>query len=335
MNTIKQSAIDIYKEILLKKIKSFPQGFWKSEQGKQNGITITKYLIEDILQLPKNKVITLTKQTFIDYKLSSMINYVFDKSYYNAINAVYPNEFKRWEFTAVPKNYWTNEHIKEAVKWLIIDKLKYNDNDIKNKLNKDDFQNNGLGGLYCTKFHNSYYEVINFVYPNKFKKSDFKNYIYFNSSHTQWTKSIIKEKFETFLIQSNLSKKDIKTKVSTKDLPKDLFNLIYNKYHNSLFKLIDYIYPNEFKRWEFRRVPKGYWTDEHIKESVKWLIENKLKYNDNDIKNKLNRNDFINNGLGSLLRNKFNNSVYNILNFVYPNKFQRQELKRYNKKETH
>ena len=40
---------------------------------------------------------------------------------------IYPNKFKPWELKSAPNNYWNNETTLEAIKWMIEEKLKWND----------------------------------------------------------------------------------------------------------------------------------------------------------------------------------------------------------------
>jgi hypothetical protein len=73
--------------------------------------------------------------------------------------------------------YWDNkENGIKATKWLIEEKLKLNDEELKEQLSVKLFIENGVGGMLQHCFNYSPYEAINTTYPNRFKKSDFKNY---------------------------------------------------------------------------------------------------------------------------------------------------------------
>ena len=104
-----------------------------------------------------------------------MLNYYFKGSPYEIINNTYPNKFKEWEFKFVPQGYWKNkENGIKATKWLIEEKLKLSDEELKEQLSVNLFIDNGLWGMLLHCFNGSPYEAINNVYPDKFKEWEFK-----------------------------------------------------------------------------------------------------------------------------------------------------------------
>ena len=67
-------------------------------------------------------------------------------------------------------------------------------------------------------------------------------------------------------------------------------------------------------------VLKGYWEDEdNVKEALQWLFEEKLDIENND-NITIALNDFDKYGLNGLVR-YFNNSPYEAINYMYPNKY--------------
>ena len=63
-----------------------------------------------------------------------MFSRVFNDSPFQALNAVYPNQFKEWELKFVPNKFWNKDTGIRATKWLIEEKLKWNEDDIKEKI---------------------------------------------------------------------------------------------------------------------------------------------------------------------------------------------------------
>ena len=98
-----------------------------------------------------------------------MLNTCFNNSPYQAINTSYPNKFKEWEFKLVPKNFWTKEKGIEATRWLVEEKLKLPDSDLKRSLSSKLFYDNGLRGMLMTCFDCSYKKALQETYPDKFK----------------------------------------------------------------------------------------------------------------------------------------------------------------------
>ena len=248
----KMDAIEIYKLVLEgKHLKRFPNGFWTKPDALDNAGKCLRYLIEDVLKLSDEELKKELSLSFLkENKLNGMLSCCFNNSPYNAINNAYPNKFKEWEFNSVCMNYWNDETAKDAIKWLIEDKLKLTEEELKETLSQDLFFKNGLSGLLMKKFNGSPVKAINHAYKNKYKP------------------------------------------------------------------------------WEFKTVGHKYWNNETLIMAIKWLIEDKLKLSDNELKEQLSVKLFKDNGLISLL-NYTNNSPYDAINLAYPNKFKKEEFKNY------
>lgn len=170
-------AVDIYKLVLERKIKIFPMGFWTKPEALENSAKCVKYLLEEKLgfceqDIKENFSLKLIKEN----KLAGMLICCFNGVVYDAIDNAYPNKFKPWEFKKLEMGKWTEKNSKEATKWLIEEKLKLCEVDIKEQLSANLFSDNGLGGMLRTCFNNSPYDAINSAYPNKYKIEDFRGY---------------------------------------------------------------------------------------------------------------------------------------------------------------
>ena len=167
--------IEMYKEILKGTRKKFVNGTWQRPDAITNSIKVTKYLIEERLKLTDEEIKEqLSVNLFKDNNLYGMLNSCFKDSPYQAINETYPNKFKEWEFKSVPTSFWTKEKGIEATKWLIEEKLKLTDEELKEQLSSNLFKDNKLSGMLNYCFNGSPYQAINETYPNKFKPEDFK-----------------------------------------------------------------------------------------------------------------------------------------------------------------
>lgn len=145
IDTSKLTDVDIYKLILKGELKKFPDQFWVKPGALDSAREITKYFIEELLNWNEEKVRKdLTEKVFRQHKLSGMLEYVFGRSPYKAIENAYPGKFKEWELRAVPKHLWEDSNKREeAIKWLL-EKVK---KDKFAELTNVDFLSNGLGGL--------------------------------------------------------------------------------------------------------------------------------------------------------------------------------------------
>lgn len=250
-------VVELY-EMVLKGdvITRFPRGYWQQPRAKENAVKCTRYLIEDILKYDEIMIKQKASQNlFYEHRLFGMLYLVFNHSPYEAINNAYPGKYKEWEFKSVPNGYWRNrKNGMKATKWLVEEKLKLNDKQLKQQLSAKLFIKNGLNGMLQLCFNNSPYEAINSIYPNKYKE------------------------------------------------------------------------------WEFKQVPHRFWeSKENGIKATKWLIEEKLKLNDEQLKEQLSLKLFIENNLSGMLQICFNNSPYKAINSTYPNKYIRNNFKPYKK----
>ena len=316
--------IEMYKEILKGTRKIFVKGVWQRPDAIPNAIKVTKWLIEEKLKLTDEEIKEqLSVNLFRDNSLCGMLRSCFDDSPYKVINSTYPNKFKEWEFKSVPMNFWIKEKGIEATKWLIEEKLKLTDEEIKEQLSTNLFKDNRLDSMLDTCFNSSPYQAINETYPNKFKEWEFKqvpNNFWTKEKGIEVTKWLIEEKLK-------LTDEEIKEQLS-QNLFKDnaLYNMLGTCFNGSPYQAINTIYPNKFKEWEFNKTPQNFWTKEKGIEATKWLIE-KLKLTDEEIKEQLSINLFKDNNLSGMLFHCFNNSPYQAINTAYPNKFKPKDFK--------
>lgn len=326
-----KGIIEIYKEILSGDRGRFPNGIWKRPDAKENAKKCVRYLIEDKLQWSEENIKeNLSVKTFRAYKLFPMLCECFDSSPYKAICSIYPNKFKQWEFRIVSNNYWNKEHGIEATKCLIEEKLKLTDKELKEQLSVKLFIDNDLANMLNSCFENSPWKAIEATYPNRFKPWEFSSIprSYWNKENSiKATRWLIEEKLK-------LSDEQIKESISTKIFrDNNLGGMLSMRYNSSPWDAINTVYPGRFKPWEFKRAPNKYWTRETCIEAVKWLIEEKLKLSDEQIKEKLSLNLFRENNLGGMMTNFFNNSPFEAINLAYPNKFKKLDFKNYKNKE--
>ena len=317
--------IEMYKEILKGTRKKFVNGTWQRPDAIPNAIKVIKYLIEEKLKLTDEELKNqLSAKLLKDNKLGGMLYCCFGESPYLAINTTYPNKFKEWEFKRTPNDFWNKEKGIEATKWLIEEKLKLTDNELKEQLSIKLFEDNGLIGMLHYCFKDSPYKAINATYPNRFKEWEFTRTpfkFWSKEKCIEATKWLIEEKLK-------LTDEEIKNKLSQKlFIDNGLLGMLHI-FNNSPYKAINTTYPNKFKEWEFKMTPINFWSKEKGAEATKWLIEEKLKLTDEQIKEQVSQKLFEDNNLSSMLQYCFNSSLYQAINTTYPNKFKEWEFRR-------
>lgn len=320
---LEMDPIEVYKLVLSRKTPNFPKGFFTEPKSSSDDkyARIIRYLIEEVLKWDEKDLCKkYTRNILVKYRLTGMLHNVFYNSLYSVINHAYPNKYKPWQLSSTFYNYWNEKTAKEAIIWLIEEKLKWTDYEICNKLNYKVFKENGLGGMFSTIFNNSTYNTINSTYPNRFKPWEFSTV-----PHNYWNEETAKESI-IWLLEEKLkwTDEDIRKNLSRKIFRENglggMFSMFFN---NSTYAAINCVYPDRFKPWELKQAPKGFWNEETAKEASKWLFEEKLKWTDEEICEKLTPNVFKENGLGGMLYNFLGGNLYNVLNNAYPGKFEK------------
>ena len=293
-----------YLEEVLSKGKQFPKGVWNCNEKYDNAKEVTKTLIEKVLKWSdddiKNK---LSKNTFRKNSLGGMLAGLFNESPYRAIENAYPGKFKPWELPSVPKKNWNVETAREATIWLIEEKLKWSENDIKEKLSANIFIKNSLTGMLNALFNGSAYLAINNAYPGKFKPWEVTRV-----SKKFWNVETAKEA-TIWLIEQKLkwSDEDVRKKLSVNIFRiNSLMGMLTILFNGSPYGAIENAYPGKFKAWEFSKTSKKFWNLKTAREATIRLIEEKLKWSDEDVKQKLSLNTFKRNSLTGMLNYLFN-----------------------------
>lgn len=229
-----------------------------------------------------------------------------------------------------PNKYWENENsLKNSIKiikWLLEDKLKLTRVEILDKVCMEFFASNGLRGMLCKVFNNSPSLAIMYSYPGEFKPWEFKE-----TPRNFWnlergieaTKWLLEDKL-------NFSEKDIKEKCSFELFSNNgLGGMLRVVFNGSNVDAIMNSYPNRFLPWEINRVPKNFWSKETALEATRWLIEERLKFTEKDIKEKLDSKVFMDNGLWGMLSQVYGGSPFKAVDALYPDRFEYRDIEGY------
>ncbi len=301
--------------------KRFPMGTWiYFDVVDYNAAAIvTKAMIEDVLKWSEEDVVKkLGTKTFKDNGLKGMLTNVFDGSSYAAINNAYPEKYKPWQFANVPNSYWTKETAAEATIWLIEEKLKWSEEELLKKLSTKTFYDNGLRGMLDSVLNSSPYAAIDNAYPGKYKPWQFANV-----PNSYWTKETAAEA-TIWLIEEKLkwSEDTLLENLSARIfIENGLRGMLNSVFANSPYAVINNAYPGKYKPWQFAYVPNSYWTEETAIKATKWLIEEKLKWSEEELFKGLSIKVFIKYGLSGMILQVYNDSPYSAINSAYPDKY--------------
>jgi hypothetical protein len=166
------------------------------------------------------------------------------------------------------------------------------------------------------KYFDTYDKII--IEYEQYLKTDIVPY---NSFITDFFYTIIK-----YLIEEKYSMSDDDILHINRDWVKQHKIYSYNikKFNGSIVQMINAVYPDRFKPWQFITTGRNYWNDSNNAiDAINWFIDR--LYKDNviscieDIPNNVTGCTLSNYGLSSL--NEKYGHLYNIINIIYPNKF--------------
>jgi len=309
------SEIEIFHMVLDGKLIRYPNGFWQPPNGIVYATNILRHLIEDILKWDDKEILDkFDAKIFREYKLNGMLSGVYNSSPFEAIDSVYPNKFVRWQFN-LPRGFWENDdNIIEAVKDVYNNILGVNRvEDIYNiKNHRDIFIKYRLNNIVKVR-KVSTHEVIKMAY------SDLDEEKFYRSSQSFYDLDkqvdLLREKIK----EKKLTHEDI-VKMTADSLKEyNLYSVFIIRNCMTIYDVIELVFPNEFKPWEFSKISNGFWKDKsNIRDAVKWLIEEKLKFNPPCII-RISKQDFYDNGLNSLAIYSDMNHIglKNIIKMVY------------------
>jgi len=232
-----------------------------------------------------------------------------------------------------PKFFWEDEEAKIysplIVRYLIENILNWDNDDILQKLRKQTFYDNKLGGMIVIIYDSSPYKAINSAYPER----EYKPFDFCNAPNNYWQGDIGRSnaiKWTKWLIEEKLkwSKTDIREKINHKVfVDNNLHGMLKKAFNTSLWECIEATYPNEFQIFEIgEHVPNNYWDMDKAIKATKWLIQTKLNWTEEDVKNNLDKQVFIDNDLYGMIQRCFNSSPYLAINTAYPTRYNPWDL---------
>ncbi|MFL0405633.1 hypothetical protein ACH0BP_29030 [Bacillus nitratireducens] len=143
-----------------------------------------------------------------------------------------------------------------------------------------------------------------------------------------------KRRVTRYLIEEVLkwSNDDIKEEWNQSLITKFKLTSVMQVYRSSPYEMLNAAYPNRFKEWELKCVPKNFWTKEKGLLALRWWIEKKEKLTKEDVLDVHSGEWLRERNLGTPLLKYWNNNAYQMLNAAYPNEYREWELKRVSNK---
>jgi hypothetical protein len=238
-----------------------------------------------------------------------------DNSRYKLISLVLPENYKPWQFGETEN--WLESHDKlqcarEALEWLMSEKLGCSRGDLPAMLNRHIFKDNGLK-LLLEQFDDSCFKIVDAVFPNVFKPWQFTEeepLIWFQEDRFEIARAATK-----WLIEERLGipAEEIPKRISLRDFHMNGLSKLLDLFNQNLFQVIENAFPQRFKPWQFNE-QADLWKApdalETAKEATHWLISERLHIDKGKAAQHISRRHFLNNGLGFMLGTLFNHSHF-------------------------
>lgn len=196
-------AVKVYKQVLASRLRQFPLGFWSGAGAKSRARAIIKYMIKK-LGIPPDE---FEQSTFRKNKLGGMLRIVFRESPFLAIENCYPGKFRKWQFKV--QGMWKGRAglrlAKEAVRWLVEEKLRIRLTEIPDKISYNSFQDYGLNNMLNQLFEGSPFLAIQHTYPGRVTwwemRHDIRSPRKYKSNHGHFHKSMFQCDVDDWLWQ--------------------------------------------------------------------------------------------------------------------------------------
>jgi hypothetical protein len=306
----KYPIVDTYNDLMAHKIKTLPSGTWQKDEYV---IVLIRYVLEVKLGLTKEEIPKITRTDIKENKLWGALNRF--KSIRKLLHFVYPGEFHECEFSKVPINYWDNiEKVKERFEWKLAQEgLEIWD--IPSFINYDLLIKWGFSNP-LKRHGDSPFRLLNAIYPNQFKETDFKKVPH----HFYENNTTLKIRFLDMLKKEQIPFYEIPKKVNQELLFNNGFTTALSSYSNSPSKFISSLFPECFSISDFAIKPNGYWKDiSNVRHTIEQLLAAESKTIE-ELPQFLTKKRLQDANLSGLLC-QYHGSPIEIINALYPEKF--------------
>lgn len=270
--------------------------------------------VKNRIQKPEELVELFNEQFIINAGLEQVYLWL-NHSRFAMIELAAPGKFKPWQFGETEK--WLADNnpgicAREALEWLMTEKLGCSRGDLPVLLNRQIFKENNLT-LLLERFEDSCYRIVNSVFPEVFKPWQFAEeepLIWFQEDRME-----IASKATRWLIEERLGMplEEIPKRMSIREFHMNGLSKLLDLFNQNLFLVIENAYPQRFKPWQFTE-QNDIWKSSEALETARmateWLISERLHIAPEKAAQHLTRRHFLNNGLGFMLGTLFNHSHF-------------------------
>lgn len=231
------------------------------------------------------------------------------------------------QLNKVPHGFWTkDETVPPTVLRYVIEEVNgWKREDICTSFNSSFITKHKLSGVLKHIYNGSVYNMINDAYPNEFMPwelaatpkyfwKDTNNCIlatrWLLDKKLQWDITKIKNEFNGNVFKEN-----------------GFTGLLKWGWNGETFRAINLSYPElKLKPWELKRIPLNNFTREESIEVIRDFIEVKMQWDEEEILTNWRSRNLSSHGVFKFVVTHFNNSMYEAINAVYPDRFKEWEF---------
>lgn len=318
---LKTTAVGVYKMVLNGELTRFPAGFWGMPENKKYANQCLIHLIENILcWTPEYCVNHLTLQVVRKYKLSTPLTNIYNSSIATWLIEVYP-QIKPWQFKVLPTEYCTPQVIVEAVRWLLLEKLQWTKEQIIENWELEMLREYNICStttVYALGLDSN--TLITSAIP-EIRIDDLKTISAKNLDKMEHTLNQVRQLLAPY------TREEI-PRIITYDfiLKHNLIRFYYEGGSMGIHKVLQALYPNEYKEWEVAVMPDNYWNMERAYNALHWLVHDKLHWTAEQCYYYLTLEVLRNHGIIGVY-NYLNFSIESVLQLVYPDAYDYSQVK--------
>ena len=269
-----------------------------------------RYKVQKPEELPEY----FNEQFIIDAGLESIYLWA-NRSRFAMLELATPGRFKPWQFGETERWLENSDIItcaRDALEWLMSEKLGCSRGDLPAMLNKSIFKDNGLGAI-LEKFNDSCFQLVNQIFPQVFKPWQFaeeEQLIWFQEDRFE-----IAGNATRWLIEERLGMpvEEIPKRISIREFHTNGLSKLLDLFNQNLAMVIENAYPGKFRPWQFNEQAEIWRSPEAMetaRQATEWLINDRLHLTPEKAAQHLTRRHFINNGLGQMIGSLFNHSHF-------------------------
>ncbi|MEO8287105.1 MAG: hypothetical protein ABI670_11795 [Chloroflexota bacterium] len=270
----------------------------------------------------------VTKETFKEHGLYSLLQHKLSGSPYRALRVVFPG-LREWEMKHVPQGFWQGEsgreHGRDATRWLIekVGLSGATPQEIARDINFFTFAENGLRGMLDRVYGGSPHAALVDLYP------EIEGWDHKTSPRDWWQGEEGRERARSatrsmlrYMGLDSAPAEVLAKKISQASFKQyELLGMLSVVYSSSPYEALRDVLGDSMHPWLMQNTPSGYWSGDkgriHALMAMRWLTE-QLGITENagreELEQRMTRKEFESRGLSGMLQTVYRSRIADAIN---------------------